>query len=780
MLDRRETLALAGLGLVSAGLKGAQAPAANGSSERPMLWYRQPARMWLEALPIGNGRIGAMVHGGIRSETLQLNADSWWAGRPYDPVRPGAREALPEVRRLVFAGRYAEAEALANRTLMAQPITQMPYQTIGNFVVTALNINDNDAETYRRELDLDAAVASTAFLAGGVRYERQLFASAPDGVIVMRHAADRPGAIHARLAWQLPGGGRAAGGGEDMLAMQLRNGGSAGIDGGLSAAAVAKLSARGGTVSREGDALVVRGADELVVLIRIATDYRRFDLVGGDPLAEAVRTLAAAAAKPFDMLRDTHVADHRSLFRSAALDLGRTPAAALSTDARVAISDPADDPALAALYFAYARYLLIACSRPGGQPANLQGMWNDSAKPPWGSKYTININTEMNYWLAEPTNLAECVTPLVAMIEELAVTGARTARAMYGARGWVAHHNTDLWRATAPIDFAAAGLWPTGGAWLALHLWEHYDYGRDRRFLQRVWPVMRDAALFFLDTLVPLPGTAYLVTNPSLSPENDHGRGGSVCAGPTMDMQMLRDLFDRCVAAGTLLKRDVELCRQFAAARARLVPNRIGAAGQLREWLEDWDLTARDVHHRHISHLFGIFPSHQINLDETPALAAAGRRSLELRGDAATGWGLAWRANVWARLRQGDHAHRLLVALLSSDRTYPNLFDAHPPFQIDGNFGGANAMAEMLVQSRGALIDLLPALPAAWPEGRLTGIRVRGAAEVDLAWTSGRLDEVVIRPALGGRRMLRHGTVERTVELRPGRQLRLRGPNLEV
>jgi alpha-L-fucosidase 2 len=784
-LDRRAMLSLTAAGTLDLGWPASSAAQAGPSaalppSDRARLWYRQPARMWLEALPVGNGRMGAMVSGGIRDELLQLNLGTWWAGRPYDPVDPAARAALPRVRQLILDGRIAEAQTLADAALIGRPATQMPYQTAGALLVQLLSVNDNDAESYERELDLDAALASATFAVGRRRYRRDVFASAPDQVIVVRLACDRPASVDARVAWRPAAEARTRPSADGMLLAVQRNSDRAGVPGGLLLAMHVQVLPRGGRMTREGDALVVRGADEVVAIVSLASDHRRFDLIGGDPVETTRDALRAAGRKSFAALLADHQADHRRLFRAASLDLGRSPAADLSTDARVAISRPADDPALAALYFAYARYLMIACSRPGGQPANLQGIWNDSDTPAWGSKYTVNINTQMNYWLAEPANLSECVAPLVSMIEELAVSGARTARDMYGARGWVAHHNTDLWRATAPVDGAFWGLWPMGGAWLCLHLWDHYDYGRDRRFLDRIWPVMRDAALFFLDTLTPLPGGDHLVTNPSLSPENDHGHGGSLCAGPAMDMQILRDLFDRCGRAGAILRRDAELCRRFADARARLAPDRIGRAGQLMEWREDWDADAPDPHHRHVSHLFALHPSDQINRDDTPELAAAARRSLETRGDASTGWGLAWRANLWARLGDGDRAHRVLQHLLSSPRTYPNLFDAHPPFQIDGNFGGANAMMSLLVHSRGDLIDLLPALPRAWPAGSIRGVRVRGAAELDLSWAGGRVEECVIRPRIAGVRTIRYASSRRTISLRPGRAVRLSGPRLEL
>ncbi|SOB79506.1 alpha-L-fucosidase 2 [Sphingomonas guangdongensis] len=782
-MDRRELLGLAALGALDLSWPaspGAAAQQTDRTADAPRLWYRQPARMWLEALPVGNGMLGAMVSGGVRDELLQLNHHGWWAGQPYHPVNPAAREALPRVRQLILDGRIKEAHTLADAALVGRPASQMPYQTAGALLVRLTGVNDNDAESYERDLDLDGALASASFTAGGRRYRREVFASHVDRVLVVRLSCDAPGAIDAQLAWRAGPDAAALPAGDDQLLSVLRGASSAGVPGGLTLALRAQALPRGGRVVREGDALTVRGADELVVLVALDSSHRRFDRVDGDPVAATRDLLAAAAAKSYATLLANHQADHRQLFRAAALEIGRSPVAELSTDARVAISRPQDDPALASLYFAYARYLLIACSRIGGQPANLQGMWNDSNAPAWGSKYTININTQMNYWLAEPANLAPCVAPLVAMVEELAASGARTAREMYGARGWVAHHNTDLWRATAPVDGSFWGLWPMGGAWLCLHLWDHYDYGRSAAFLRRVWPVMRGAALFFLDTLAPEPGSDRLLTNPSLSPENDHGHGGSLCAGPAMDMQILRDLFARCVEAGAILRLDADLCARFAAARARLIPDRVGRAGQLMEWRDDWDGDAPDQRHRHVSHLYGLYPSDQINRDDTPALAAAARRSLERRGDASTGWGLAWRASLWARLGDGERALGVLHRLLSSPRTYPNLFDAHPPFQIDGNFGGAAAMIELLVHSRGDLLELLPALPAAWPHGSIRGVRVRGAAELDLRWTNGQLSECLIRPRIGGTRVVRCGSDRRTVELRPGRIVRLLGPGLQA
>jgi alpha-L-fucosidase 2 len=534
----------------------------------------------------------------------------------------------------------------------------------------------------------------------------------------------------------------------------------------------------GGALNGDNERLSVRGADEVTLLLAIATSYRRFDDTGGDPAAIARRQLAAARSKSFARIAADTAQTHRALFGRVSLDLGKTPAADRPTDQRIATSASSDDPALAALYFDYARYLLICSSRPGTQPANLQGIWNDSTKPPWESKYTININTEMNYWPAEPLALAECTEPLIAMVRDLAVTGAKTAREMYGSRGWVTHHNTDLWRATAPIDGAQWGLWPTGGAWLCLHLWNRYDYGRDADFLKSIYPLMSGACRFFLDVLQQDPRTGFLVTNPSLSPENVHPHGASLCAGPTMDMQILRDLFGHTMEAAAILRIDTAFVNELRTARDRLAPNRIGAQGQLQEWQFDWDAQAPEPHHRHVSHLYGLFPSDQIDLDATPGLAAAARKSLELRGDESTGWATAWRANLWARLRDGEHAHRILAFLLGPERTYPNMFDAHPPFQIDGNFGGARAIGEMLMQARGESVRLLPALPRAWPTGSVNGLRAPARTAVDLAWRSGALVEATLTSDLAGERTVHLADRSVIVRLEPGRPARLRGPRL--
>jgi len=779
----KKTLTRRQLGVAAAaiGLDRALADPTVKAAGAHTLWYRQPAAQWVEALPIGNGRLGAMIFGDVWAERLQLNESTLWSGGPYDPVNPRAREGLEPVRALIAAGRYADAEQKANETLVATPPREMAYQPFGDLTLRFVGAQGT-VSNYRRALDIDNAVAETTFEIDGVRYRRRAMASPVDQVIALEITASRPGALNFDLTLTSTQTIQTVAlEGRDTLKVSGRNNdGEGGIAGALTYCGRARVLTQGGSVKGVGDRIEVRGADRATILVAMATSYRRYDDVGGDPDAITRGQIDKAAAKSFDRLARDATAAHRALFDRVSLDLGGKRETGDPTDLRLARNETTDDPGLAELYFQYARYLLIACSRPGGQPANLQGLWNDQVKPPWGSNYTININTQMNYWPAEAGGLAECADPLFDFIADLALRGAVTAKRMYGARGWVAHHNSDLWRGTAPFDHAKAGLWPTGGAWLCLHLWDRYDYGRDKRFLAKAYPILRGASLFFLDTLQTDPATGWLVTSPSVSPENRHGFGSTLCAGPTMDMQILRDLFDNTREAARILNLDADLSRDLAKARARLAPSRVGAGGQLMEWKDDWDAVAVDTKHRHVSHLYGLYPSWQLDPAVHPDLAAAAKRTLETRGDKTTGWAIAWRINLWARLKDGNHAHDVLRLLLARERTYPNLFDAHPPFQIDGNFGGAAAIMEMLVQSKGDIVDLLPALPSAWPQGALKGVRVRNTGVVDLVWNDGKLARATLRCATAGKRTIRCGGASREVFVKAGGRVTLEGPALSV